>query len=77
MKSTIIGMFVLMGFGMFMSRPETSRAANNDVLTAIADYKSWGRVTKEPFRVSPFTRLDLLNLTPTEGLKLDVTNVAV
>ena len=54
-KGTIIGLFVVTGFSGFMTRPETSKAAGDDVLAVITNYKSWGRVTKEPFRVIPFS----------------------
>jgi hypothetical protein len=65
MKSTIIGMFVLMAFGMFMSRPEISKAADDDVLNSLANYKSWGRITKEPYTVNSFPNgTDLRMLSP-------------
>lgn len=60
-------MFAAVGFGVFFTRAERSVAANDDVLTAIADYKSWGRVTKGPFAVSSFrSSFDLPLLQPAE-----------
>lgn len=67
LKAAIIGLFASVGFGVLFTRAERSVAANDDVLTAISDYKSWGRITKGPFTVSSFRpSLDLTLLPPAE-----------
>ena len=73
----IIGLFVLIGFGIFMSGSETSKAANDDILTALANYRSWGRVTKKPFTVNPFANPDIVSLRANEEFKLEGINLAV
>ena len=76
-KAAIIGLFVSAAFGVFMTRPERSKAANDDILSALANYRSWGRVTKEPFKVVPFTSPDVLNLRANDAIKSEGINFAV
>ena len=57
-KTAITGLFACAGLTVFISRPEASQTAKDDVLTALANYKTWGRVTKKPFKVVPFSGLD-------------------
>ncbi|HEX6280333.1 MAG TPA: hypothetical protein VFZ49_10025 [Pyrinomonadaceae bacterium] len=59
-KALVIGLFVSAGFGVFFTRTDSSKAANDDILTELANYKSWGRITKAPYQV--------LALTTTESL---------
>ena len=51
-KVIIIGLFVSVGLGVFITRTEPAKAANDDIPTELSNYKSWGRMTKEPFKVN-------------------------
>jgi len=71
-KALIIGLFVSVGFAVFITRTETSKAANDDVLSELANYKSWGRITKAPYQVLSIEPLKpTVSELPIEGLRID------
>lgn len=77
-KALIIGLYVSVGAGVLITRTASTKAANDEILTALANYKSWGRITKAPFQVlsietlkPPMSERPNVSEMPAEGLRID------
>lgn len=51
---TIAAVFLVVGIALNDSENFSSYAQNDEIADKVAKYKSWSRITKEPFKVSSY-----------------------